>query len=549
MKQIALRWILLCTAAFFLGINVGHSSGFGEKQPLIVEFLKGCEANVLFEQWRSDGTLPVGFEVVRKVSKRRDAYLLHITENVADLEIFTKKLEASECVKHAYVPHRLEPRNRQPNDPFYGNQWHMDIIKAPEVWDITTGGQTASGHEIVVAVMDYGYQVDHLDLGGNLWVNNGEVPNDGIDNDGNGYVDDYLGLNVLTGDDKHTSHSHGTSVAGLIGAKGDNALGVTGVNWDVKLMLFSPMDWVHQLIEALEYCIEMRKRFNETNGEEGALIVATNLSLGVSDVFPDSSSELQDWCDRYEEAGNLGILNVVAAPNSHINIGIKGDMPSLCPSPFIISVTNTDQSDRKVFDAGFSREHVDIGAPGDESFSTHLNNEYREFGGCSASAPHVAGAIGLLYSLPFDNLNTMIFTDPARAARCVQKAILNGSDKLPSLGGVTTSGGRLNLQGAMEELRTCVLLDSIGENNLKIVNIYPNPADDYLNVEFESNRIEPVHIQFFNVLGQEIYKLLRYPDFEIITNVPVNVINWTPGMYHIRLSNSRGSTHSSFIVH
>lgn len=548
MKQLAAKWILLCSITFSIGINVGHASVIGEKQPLVVEFSKGCEATVLFEQWRTDGTLPEGFEVVRKVSKRWDMYLLHIPEDVADLEIFTKKIKALECVEDAFIPHRLETRIKQPNDPMYSYQWHMDIIRAPEVWDITTGGMTANGHEIVVAVMDEGFQVDHTDLGANIWVNKGEVPNDGEDNDGNGFADDYLGWNFMTGNDVHPEDHHGTKVAGLIGAKGDNALGVTGVNWDVKMMLLSPMKYELHVMEALEYCIDMRKRFNETNGEEGALIVATNLSLGVPDEFPDTDI-LRRWCELYEEAGDQGIISVVAAPNAYIDIGIKGDLPSLCPSPYIISATNTDQTDRKVFDAGYNFEHVDMAAPGDGSFSTTTKNEYSDFNGCSASSPHIAGAIGLLYSLPFDNLSTMIFTDPSRAALAVKDAILKGSDKLASLNGITLSGGRLNLKGAMEQLRTLVLRDSLGEENLKIVNLFPNPADNELNVAFESNQLEPVRIQFFTMLGQEIHSMMHYPDFEITTTVPVRVADWAPGIYHIRLSNSRGAIHSSLIVH
>src|SRR5690606_36991492 len=124
------------------------------------------------------------------------------------------------------------------------------------------------------------------------------------------------------------------------------------------MLLFSPMEYTYHVTEALEYCILLRRRYNETSGSDGAFVVATSLSLGVPAAFPSSSSEMADWCALYEEAGKVGILTAAAAPNAELDISEDGDMPSLCPTTAIISVTNSDINDEKVLDAGYSREHV-----------------------------------------------------------------------------------------------------------------------------------------------------------------------------------------------
>ena len=110
----------------------------------------------------------------------------------------------------------------------------MEVINASKVWEFTTGGTTALGDEIVVANLESSV---HEDIKDNYWYNTGEIPNDGIDNDENGYTDDFLGVNITENNDVHPNRNHGTSVGGIIAAKGDNGIGVTGVNWDVKLMM------------------------------------------------------------------------------------------------------------------------------------------------------------------------------------------------------------------------------------------------------------------------------------------------------------------------
>jgi subtilisin family serine protease len=172
----------------------------------------------------------------------------------------------------------------------------------------------------VIAVVDDGYDFDHVDLVQNIWHNRDEIPGDQIDNDGNGYIDDYKGLNVLTGKDDHPKHQHGTQVCGVLGAKGNNALGVTGINWNVKLMLISNAGYESEVIEAYQYALDMRKKYDDTDGAEGAFVVATNLSGGIDFEF---AQDHPLWCEMYDKLGVAGILSVAAAPNHSISVDEK----------------------------------------------------------------------------------------------------------------------------------------------------------------------------------------------------------------------------------
>ena len=127
----------------------------------------------------------------------------------------------------------------------------MTLINAPSAWDVGTGGLTAQGDTIVVAILEKGALLGHSDLRDNIWVNWKEIPGDGIDNDGNGYVDDYRGWNPRTqNDDPGDVGNHGTAVHSIVGARGDNIKGVTGVNWRVKLLNIANVQFENEIIAA-----------------------------------------------------------------------------------------------------------------------------------------------------------------------------------------------------------------------------------------------------------------------------------------------------------
>jgi hypothetical protein len=234
-------------------------------------------------------------------------------------------------VSLAQANHKIESR-AIPNDPFFGNQWHHQQANDKDIdtdlaWDITTGGTTAFGDDIVVCVVEpNGTKWDQPDILPNHWVNEGEIPNNGIDDDDNGYVDDYDGYNVTNGTDNISTGNHGTQVSSMIGAKGTNETGITGVNWDVKLMQVQLGNVSEaNVVAAYTYPLVMRRLYNETGGERGALVVATNSSWGTDNGQP-SNAPL--WCAMYDSLGYYGILSCGATANNNVNIDVVGDLPT-----------------------------------------------------------------------------------------------------------------------------------------------------------------------------------------------------------------------------
>ncbi|MBK8699162.1 MAG: S8 family serine peptidase [Saprospiraceae bacterium] len=344
-----------------------------------------------------------------------------------------------------------------PDDSLYGKQWQYNNdgvnsgggvpgadINAEAAWDIATGGLTPAGDTIVVAIVDDGLDIEHVDIAPNLWTNRFEIPNDSIDNDGNGYIDDIHGWNSgKDNNDISSGGSHGTPVTGIIGAKGNNHIGVTGVNWNVQLMTISYGSANEaNALAAYAYAYKMRKRYNDTNGLEGAFVVATNSSWGIDRGKAD---EAPLWCAMYDSLGSVGILSMGATANANLNIDVEGDLPTSCSSEYLISVTNLDKNDTKVTGAGFGARTIDIGAYGSGTYTAAVNNKYASFGGTSGATPHVTGAVALLYSVPCADLATLYKADPARAALLVKDIILNNTTPNVSISTITTSGGKLNL--------------------------------------------------------------------------------------------------------
>jgi subtilisin family serine protease len=391
------------------------------------------------------------------------------------------ELNTLPCVILVVEDKKLDWRATTPNDAQFHNQNDMDLIGMPEAWDVATGGLTQRGDTIVVAIIDEGYQVTHPDLIGNRWFNNHEIADDGIDNDQNGYIDDVEGWNFSTNNDVHPQVNHGTSVAGVIGAKGNNMIGVTGVNWNVEMMMLSGANIVSELVDAYDYILDMRVAYNNSGGTAGAFVVATNLSAGLNFEF---ASEYPMWCEMYNKLGEAGVLSVSAGPNSSINVEVEGDMPSTCNSQYLIAVTNVDLQDQIVFNAGYGPVSIDIGAPGTGTITTGFSNNYKEFTGTSAAAPHVAGAIALMYSTPCEFFIDGIDEEPEEIAQKVRNIIFQTATPNNSLQEITVHGTRIQVDAAMEATRTnCA---PTPDDNLEIKEINPNPAyGDYVDIVFE----------------------------------------------------------------
>lgn len=322
---------------------------------------------------------------------------------------------------------------RTPNDPDYlsGLTWGLNAsfgnggdIRAVDAWRWVTDAR-----EVVVAVIDTGIRTTHEDLQANLWVNPGEIPGNGVDDDRNGYVDDVHGINVVDGTgDPWDEDGHGTHVAGIIGAVGNNRRGTVGVAWRVQLMglRFLAGDTEGSVSGAIE-CLNYART-------QGAHLINASWGNGSRSVL------LERALLRARDAGVI----VVAAAGNH---GRDMDREPFYPAGFsaanIVSVTATTRSDVLASYSNYGRGRVDLAAPGDGIHSTWHTSDtaYRLNHGTSMAAPYVTGALALMKSVcPECTYGKLITT------------LLDTVDPLPALDGRVKSGGRLNVGAAVAQL-------------------------------------------------------------------------------------------------
>lgn len=310
-----------------------------------------------------------------------------------------------------------------PDDPLLAFQWGLDRIDAAAAWDVTTGSATT-----VVAILDEGVQVDHPDLAANIWVNPGETPGNSTDDDSNGKVDDVNGWDFL-GDDAQVfddpRESHGTHVAGIAGAAGDDGRGVTGVAWNLRLMslkVCGPTGCPYDAqVEAIDYAVA-----------EGARVL--NMSLGGKEFVPAVR-------DALAAAGAAGCLVVAAAGNEFTDI----DDPDLTPTypaayelPNVLAVAALSHDDTLAPFSNRGPVRVDLAAPGHRVVSTYPTDRHESLSGTSMAAPYVAGAAALLLS-----------ADPSQTVSDVRHRILSTTEALGSLGGLVGTSGVLDLEAAL----------------------------------------------------------------------------------------------------
>jgi len=329
-----------------------------------------------------------------------------------------------------YILHTTAKANitATPNDPSFGSLWGLSKISAPAAWDITTGS-----NNVVVAILDTGFDYNHPDLSANIFNNTTECTPNGADDDGNGYEDDCHGIDVANGDsDPMDDNDHGTHVAGTIGAVGNNGVGVVGVNWTVKMLSCKFFDasgsgTTEGAIECLQYVKVMKDR--------GVNIVATSNSWGGGDF----SQALYDAIDAQRQSG---ILFITAAGNGNaFGVGQNNDSVPFYPCtyylPNIICVAATTSTDAKASFSNFGKHTVHVGAPGNNILSTLPGNSYGSLSGTSMATPHVSGVVALLKA-----------QDPNRDWRTIKNLILTGGDTISSMAN-TITGKRLNANGAM----------------------------------------------------------------------------------------------------
>ncbi len=417
---------------------------------LIVMFHKHADAAFFAKQHASINGLKSGLKPVKELSSLSHIHLFNYSQDISDSDLILRDLELDPSVRAVQFNHYVENRATTPNDPSFNQQWHHvesgdHDIDSDEAWDISTGGFTANGDRIVVCVMESG-DYSHPDLIDNHWTNPNEIAGNGIDDDGNGYVDDVDGWNTTSNSDAISGASHGTAVSGMIGATGNNSNGGAGVNWSVGIMHVEFGGLTDAgVVEAYSYPHAMRNLYNTSNGAVGAFVVATNASWGIDQGNP---ANYPVWCAYYDDLGSVGILNCGATANAQFDIDAVGDMPTGCSSDYMVAVTATNNQDQRTFSA-YGATTIDLGAPGESVYLPSLGGGYANTSGTSFASPCVAGAIALVYSAPCADLASNALTSPQATADLVRSFIFDGVDQIAQLGPETVTGGRLNVNNSI----------------------------------------------------------------------------------------------------
>ncbi len=330
-----------------------------------------------------------------------------------------------------------------PNDPSFSQQWALNNygqtggtanchINAAQAWDITAGAG------VVVAVIDTGVDYTHPDLGGQMWVNPGEIAGNGIDDDGNGYVDDLYGFNFAQDNNNPIDENgHGTHCAGIIAARGNNGVGIAGISWGARIMACrflgaNGSGTVSDAIEAINYAVA-----------NGARIL--NNSWGGTGYSVALEAAIQN-------AKNNGVLFVAAAGNSARNNDVTPHYPSSYPISNIIAVAATNHNDALASFSCYGKQSVHIGAPGVSILST-VPGGYAFYSGTSMAAPQVSGAAALLLSL-----------DPAMSLLELKDRLIWTGDAAGGLTQTTVTGLRLNARNALAVQNTVTLLTPLAQS-------------------------------------------------------------------------------------
>ncbi len=405
---------LLAFVVHSLSISVGQNSWLiWTEHPLTQEHINA------FKNTFSDS-----FEV-KKIGKSFNIYKITLRESSFSRASIIRALQSFDFIQALSPDVKVDLRNS--NDPELNNQWHLQdmqyAIKATTAWNVMQPRMRPD--TFVIAIIDAGFDTLHEDI---LYALNFKDTLDGIDNDSNGFVDDFRGWNFETNSPIVSSHWHGTMVAGTSGAITDNGIGVASPPLNIArifpIVVGNPYNdsvLLSRIIQAYDYVYTMRLMWDTSNGTVGLPIVATNLSMGIDGASP---SDYPLWCQIYDSLGKLGILNVAATSNNIVNVDSVGDMPTTCPSRWLISVTATDQNGSLA--GAYGKTHIDVAAPGTGIYSTWTGNSYSYSSGTSFAAPQVSSMVPIVLSLIPDSIYNDYWQNPSNTSLLIKRFIMKG---------------------------------------------------------------------------------------------------------------------------
>lgn len=407
----------------------------------------------------------------------------------------------------AYIPNDLGANN-------FEGQWYLHSIQAQQAWGIAKGSK-----DITVAVVDQAIDIDHPDLAGVIWTNPGEVPNNGIDDDENGYVDDVHGYDVADDDPDpkpdNQNQPHGTHVAGLVSAETDNAIGIASIGFQLSIVSVKCADHTNTRAEHYKGIIYA--------ANTGADIVQCSwggygFSITNKNVIEYAQ---QQGCLVVCSAGNNG-SNILAYPAAY-----RG----------VISVGATNILDRMSGLSNYNAE-LSVSAPGEDILSTLPSSGYEIWSGTSMAAPIVSGLLGLMKShypeISNDDLKTCLLTttDPIE----INSVKYEGR----------TGAGRINAYKAIVCVDNLKKATGITKLVRQTLNIYPNPTANVAYIILPASRTGDISMTATDVVGRQVMNEQYGSNFR--GPIAIDTENWASGIYLLELRQGSNLSQGKLVV-